>query len=230
MRSLISLEEYTLAAKEGVSSWIDDMVRASYPQAYSHLQIEQKKLRLLLDTRLAYEEFDKYTRNDHNDQNSGAWFGEGWNGSYRIYDFKGCYVTVLFECYSHPGHDEQERVQLYWRHNENSVYKIIHTDTREDPQTYIYSSKNVWLLRESLELAPKSNSTNSSRERDHLEHVSLVHLFCFLLRAMGADNYQFHSFGTDQFETFWKQMEEMEISRTPLQRKQVIGDETLTTN
>jgi len=188
-------EEFISETKERILVWLEDMG----PDQYGDMTI----LTLLLHTRLCYEDYDKYVSQD-----GGAWFGEGWNGSYRIYDMKGSYITVSFDCYCHPGHNREHLKLSYRKYKDAVVHKILSADAREDADTYIYDSSNVSYLRTQLDL----------------ETVSLTNLFCFLLFSMGKllDFYRFQSLGTDQFSEFWQELEQLE---NDTKKKQILDAE-----
>jgi len=185
LRSLIAQEEFISESKERMLEWI----------SFGSCQTDKQILADLLKTRLCYEDYDNIVSHD-----GGAWFGEGWNGSYRIYDNKGSYITVSFDCYCHPGH-EREHLKLSYRRYEESEHIIISADA-QDEVSYIYDSHNVHKLRVHLEL----------------EKVTLTNLFCFLLFSMGKllEFYRFRCLGTEKFSEFWHDLEQFEFGKTQL--------------
>jgi len=180
LRSLMSQEEFISETKERMLVWLAEMSSAEDKQILTNL----------LQTRLCYEDYDMVRTQD-----GGAYFGEGWNGSYRIYDHKGSYITVSFDCYCHPGREREKLKLSYRRYKEPVTHKILSADERQDEASYIYDSYNVHQLRSHLELE---------------ENVSLTNLFCFLLFSMGKelDFYRFRCLGTEQFSEFWQDLEQ----------------------
>jgi len=187
LRSLIAQEEFISESKERMLEWINDMP----------FQTDKQILANLLRIRLCYEDYDNIVSQD-----SGALlFGEGWNGSYRIYDNKGSYITVSFDCYCHQGHEKEHLKLSYRKYEESEIHLIISADA-QDEDSYIYNSHNVHKLREHLEL----------------EKVTLTNLFCFLLFSMGKllEFYRFRCLGTEQFSEFWHDLERFEITKKTL--------------
>eukprot|EP01125_Pyxidicula_operculata_P007745 TRINITY_DN2622_c0_g1_i3.p1 TRINITY_DN2622_c0_g1~~TRINITY_DN2622_c0_g1_i3.p1 ORF type:complete len:102 (-),score=0.56 TRINITY_DN2622_c0_g1_i3:106-411(-) len=72
LHSLTTLEEFVSETRDHLSQWLLG-IEAS----------EGVKLFHLLKKRTRYEEYDKFVSQD-----GGAHFGEGWNGSFRIYDME----------------------------------------------------------------------------------------------------------------------------------------------
>eukprot|EP01124_Arcella_intermedia_P006935 TRINITY_DN14205_c0_g1_i1.p1 TRINITY_DN14205_c0_g1~~TRINITY_DN14205_c0_g1_i1.p1 ORF type:complete len:322 (+),score=54.06 TRINITY_DN14205_c0_g1_i1:53-1018(+) len=180
LRSLISQEEFITETRQNMANWIDGL---------QSLQEKQDFQKLL--SRLLYEEYDKFVSQDGN----GANFGEGWLGHYRIYDQKGSFVTVEFDCYCHSGrHTESEHLKLGFRVSSAFGKKvIISADAHTDESRYVYESSSLEFLKEFFQL----------------EYISLTNLFCFMLIAMGplTDFYKFRSLGTDAFSEFWSTLE-----------------------
>jgi len=186
LRSLISHEEFISETKERMLGWLSEMGPLH--------QADKQILTHLLKTSLCYEDYDKFVSQD-----GGAWFGEGWNGSYRIYNNKGSYITVSFDCYCHPGNEREHLKLSYRRYKESLMHQIISADAREDETSYIYDSKSAHELRTHLELV----------------NVSLTNLFCFLLFSMGSllDFYRFRCLATEQFSVFWQDLEQFEFGK-----------------
>jgi len=123
--------------------------------------------------------------------------GEGWNGSYRIYDKKGSYLTVFFDCYCQPGHDREHLRISFQKHKNPEKYIIIWADAQENQTSFNY--ENIDLFRSYLGFGPR---------------LSLLNLFCFMVTSMGKlfSHYQnrFESLSSDDFSAFWTKMENVD--------------------
>jgi len=177
LRSLISLEEFISETKAHVLLWLKEIDRN-----------DKDVLTKVLNSRLFYEDYDKYFSQD----GGGAWVGEGWNGSFRIYDNKGSFITVNFDCYCQPGHD-REHLKLSFQKPKIAEKHVIIWADAHDEESSIFNYENLVLFRLYLDFGG----------------VTLLNLFCFLLNSMGKlfQFYRFELLSSDEFNSFWNKME-----------------------
>jgi len=182
LKSLIGLEEWVSETKYRVLSWLSKLDSLEDKELLTHV----------INNSLFYEDYDKYSTMDP----GGTSVGEGWNGTYRIYDNKGSYVTVNFDCYCQPGFLREHLKLFFTLPKDRERYYIVLVDVRSEQSDYNYENLNS--LRSFLEW----------------DRVSLSNLFCFLVNTMGK-LFQFYQnnrfeilFSSDEFTTFWAKMEE----------------------
>jgi len=156
------------------------------------MQKIKKILKQVIDNQY-YQVYDKYSFKDVRE----SLLGEGWNGSYRIYDHHGSFLTVYFDCYCQPGHNREHLRISFQKHKNTEKQIIIWADAQEDHSSFNY--ENIVNFRFALGFS----------------RLSLTNLFCFMVTSMGKlfSHYQnkFESLSCDEFTTFWTKMENVDI-------------------
>jgi len=177
LKSLMSQEEFYRETQDKIFEWLNNFS--------VDCSVERNILINTFKKRLYLEEYD-IVHSQFGNQN-----GEGWNGSYRIYNNDGYYIILYFRCFSYPS-QEKEELHLYAKVVEKGYsknYKII--DTRD--QNNFFCIESIIDLRDYLSL----------------EKVSLVSFFCFFLYCMGKliFHYNFACLHSEQFTVFWNNLE-----------------------
>jgi len=179
IKSLTDLEEFSNETKKNVIlKWLSEIINAE----------DKKILKQVIDNQY-YQVYDKYSFKDVRE----SLLGEGWNGSYRIYDNQGSFLTVYFDCYCQPGHNREHLRISFQKHKYTEKHIIIWADAQENQASFNY--EKILLFRSYLGFG----------------HLSLLNLFCFIVTTMGKlfSHYQnrFESLSSDDFSHFWSKME-----------------------
>jgi len=151
--------------------------------------------------KIDYFEYDKFSTLE-----GGGGLGEGWVGSYRIYDNKGSYITVSFDCYCQPGYNREHLKISFRRHKESEKFIIVWADARADS---VFNYENIIRFRSYLDW----------------DSVSLLNLFCFLVYSMGKlfqfyQNNRFEILSSEDFNNFWSKMEKSDTSNSKTEPSQ----------